>query len=130
MYYNPFHYQVPPSSPVYPIYPIGPYVPPRSYPPVDIKIFESSVKSFQLLMAQGSLLLNRLGDVSFAKNIMSAAQQGNNAEVDRLIKSIGLKIPVITKFTPSGVIFVLSTQTTQAHPSNCCTLTLNMKWGQ
>ncbi|MCM3765118.1 hypothetical protein [Neobacillus niacini] len=129
MYYTP-HYPVLPPSQFYPVYTIGPYVPPRAYPPVDIKIFESSVKSFRLLMAQGSLLLDRLGDISFARRIMTAAQQGNNAEVDRLIKTTGLKIPVITQFTPTGVNFILGTQTTQAHPNNCCTLTINMKWGQ
>jgi hypothetical protein len=130
MYYNTFHYPMAPPSPVYPAYTVYPYIPTRSYPPVDTKIFESSVKSFRLLMAQGSILLDRLGDVSFARRIMSAAQQGNNAEVDRLIKSIGLKIPVATQFTPSGVIFELTTKTTQAQPVNCCTLAINMKWGQ
>jgi len=115
--------------PPYPAYLVN-YPVPRTYPPVDTKIFEDSVKSFRLLMAQGSILLDRLGDVAFARKVMSAAQQGKNAEVDHLIKSIGLKVPVVTKFTPTGVNFILSTQTTQLEPINCCTLTVAMKWGQ
>jgi hypothetical protein len=129
MYYNPFHYPVVPPMPVYPPYTVN-YPIPRMYPPVDTKIFEGSVKSFRLLMAQGSILLDRLGNASFAQKVMNAAQQGKNAEVDQLIKTIGLKVPVITKFTPTGVNFTLTTQATQQQPMNCCTLTVAMKWGQ
>lgn len=129
MFYSHFHYPViPPVSP-YPPYMIN-YPIPRTYPAVDTKIFAGSVKSFRLLMEQGSILLDRLGDVAFAKKIMSAAQQGKNAEVDQLIKSIGLKVPVVTKFNPTGVNFILTTQTTQQQPTSCCTLTVAMKWGQ
>ncbi|MDQ6595900.1 hypothetical protein [Bacillus salipaludis] len=80
-------------------------------------------------MEQGSILLDRLGDPGFARKMMTVAQQGKKAEVDQLIHSIGLKVPVITKFTPSGVIFELSTQATQQAPMSCCTLSVSMKWG-
>ncbi|MFZ7943018.1 MULTISPECIES: hypothetical protein [Bacillaceae] len=129
MYYYPFHYPAVHPMPSYPGYPAA-YPIPRTYPPVDTKIFAGSVKSFRLLMEQGSILLDRLGDLNFSKKLMSEAQQGKNAEVDQMIKSIGLKVPVITKFTPSGVNFILTTEPTQQHPSNCCTLTVAMKWGQ
>lgn len=129
MYYHPYHYPAVQPMPPYPTYMAAvPY--PRTYPPVDTKIFAGSVKSFRLLMVQGSILLDRLGDARFAQNLMSAAQQGKNTEVDQMIKSIGLKVPVITKFTPSGVNFILTTQTTQQNPLSCCTLTVAMKWGQ
>lgn len=81
-------------------------------------------------MAQGSILLDRLGDVQFARKIMSAAQQGKQVEVDQLIKTIGLKVPVITKFTPTGVNFTLATHPAQLVSLNCCTLSITMKWGQ
>ena len=128
MYHNPFHYSVVPHMPVYPIYTVN-YLSPRSYPPVNTKIFEESVKTYRLLMEQGSILLDRLGNAPFAGKVMAAAQQGKNAEVDRLIKTIGLKVPVIVKFTPTGVTFTLSTHGTQHDPINCCTLTIAMKWG-
>ena len=128
MYNNPFQYQVFPPIPVYPLYAMYPQTP-RTYPPVDIKIFSQSVHSFRLLMEQGSILLDRLGDAGFAHKMMAAAQQGKKVEVDSLIKSIGLKVPVITKYTPTGVNFVLTTQTGQTHPVSCCTLTVAMKWG-
>ena len=119
MHYLPFHYPIHPSYPVYP----------RTYPSVDVKMFESSVQSFRLLMVQGNRLLNRLGDPRFAAKLMTAAQQGKQAEVDQLIKSIGLNIPVITRYTPSGVIFELPTPATQQNPISCCTLSIAMKWG-
>lgn len=128
MYYNPFHYPIYPPMPAYPNYLMN-YPISRSYPPVNIKMFESSVKTFRILMEQGSRLLDRLGDVGFAHKMMTLAQQGKKAEVDQLIKSIGLKVPVITKFTPTGVNFVLTTQTNQNTPINCCTLMVSMKWG-
>ncbi|MBM7650801.1 hypothetical protein [Neobacillus cucumis] len=129
MYFNPYHYYpVGPPTPAYPTYTVN-YPVSRTYPSVDTKIFEGSIKSFRLLMEQGSILLDRLGNVSFARKIMSAAQQGKNAEVDQLIKTIGLKVPVVTHFTPTGVNFTLTTQVTQQQPIHCCTLTVAMQWG-
>ncbi|WP_307410411.1 hypothetical protein [Neobacillus ginsengisoli] len=121
-------------------YPFSSYPPPahgyvinqpflRTYPPADVKIFSHSVKSFRFLMEQGSRLLDRLEDERFAKKIMSAAQQGKKAEVDHLIKSIGLKAFIITRFTPTGVIYELSTHPNSSSPVSCCTLTVSMKWG-
>jgi hypothetical protein len=80
-------------------------------------------------MDQGSILLDRLGDLNFARKMMIAAQQGKKAEVDQLINTIGLKVPVETKFTPTGVYFELTTQPNPKYPASCCTLKVFMKWG-
>lgn len=128
MYQHPLHYPAYPPIYYYPPYMLN-YPIPRTYPPVDTKILASSVKSFRLLMAQGDILLDKLGDLAFAQKLMTAAQKGNNAEVDNMIKSIGLKVPVITKFTPTGVNFILSTHSSQNQPLNCCTLTFALRWG-
>jgi lipoate-protein ligase B len=129
MYYNPFHYPAIPPIQVFPAYTLNaPF--PRIYPPVDIHIFEMSVKTFRQLMEQGSILLARLGDGQFARKVMSAAQQGNHLEVDQLIKSIGLRVPVKSAFTPTGVNFTLATHPDQLQSINCCTLTIAMKWGR
>ena len=128
MYYYPYQYPIHPPMPVYP--PQRMFQPvPRSYPPVNIKIFEGSVKSFRLLMDQGSILLDRLGDQEFAGKMMSAAQQGKKAEVDQLINTIGLKVPVATRFTPTGINFQLIAQTDPNKLISCCTLTVHLKWG-
>jgi len=127
MSYNPYHYPAIHQMPTYPANMVN-YPIPRTYPAVDPKIFEGSVKSFHQLMEQASILLNRLRDVAFSRKMMSAAQQGKNAEVDRMIKSIGLRVPVVTKFTPTDVHFILTAPTTPSSPINCCTLTVGMRW--
>lgn len=81
-------------------------------------------------MDQGSILLDRLGDEGFDIKIMTAAQQGKKEEVDTLIKSIGLRVPVTTKYTPSGITFELSAHPEQNNPFSCCMLTVHMKWGK
>lgn len=80
-------------------------------------------------MDQGSILLDRLGDPDFDVKLMSAAQKGNKAEVDILIKSIGLRVPVETKYTPTGVTFELATKPEPGSPMSCCTLSVHLKWG-
>jgi hypothetical protein len=133
MYYYQHSYPVYPPSPGYQGFSAysyqQAYLPYRQYPPVNIEIFSKSIKSFRLLMEQGSILLDRLGDADFDQKIMEAAQQGNKAEVDRLIQSIGLKVPVNTKFSPTGVTFELTANPDPNNPANCCTLSVNMKWG-
>jgi hypothetical protein len=128
MYYYHYPYPPHPQPPVYPSY--NYYHPmPRQYPQVDVNVFSKSIKTYRLLMDQGSILLDRLGDSGFDVKLMSAAQQGNNAEVDKLIKSIGLKVPVGTKYTPTGVTFELKAHTDPNAPINCCTLTVHLQWG-
>ncbi|WP_286230952.1 hypothetical protein [Neobacillus mesonae] len=129
VYYHSYHY---PAYHYFPSYPTNmmTFHPPRTYPPVDTKIFSHSIQSFKLLMQQGSILLDRLGNLQFSKKVMDAAQQGKQDEVNRLIKSIGLKVPVKTTFNPSGVQFELSTNSSPSSPNDCCTLNINMKWGQ
>jgi hypothetical protein len=128
MYY--YHYPYPPypQPPAYPGYYFYPPVT-RQYPQVDVNIFSKSIKSYRLLMDQGSILLDRLGDEDFDVKLMSFAQQGNKTEVEKLIKTIGLKVPVETKYTPTGITFELSANPDPSSPISCCTLTVHMKWG-
>jgi hypothetical protein len=118
----------PPLPPSYSVFPIIQQHPRSPYPKVDTKTFQSSVKSFRYLMEQGSLLLDQLGDSRFAYKVMDAAQQGKKAQVESLIKSSGLKVPVTTKYNPTGIIITLHSQAPQTQ-MNCCTLTISMQWG-
>ncbi|WP_251550969.1 hypothetical protein [Neobacillus muris] len=129
MYYSTSNY---PAMPQVQPYCLPVWGPPlyRTYPPVDISIFQGSIHSFHRLMEQGSILLTHLADPSFSRRIMAAAQQGKQAEVDTLMKSIGLKVPISTRYTPSGVEFTLSAQTAAASPNDCCSLSISLKWGR
>jgi hypothetical protein len=120
-------YPLYPTPPPYFISPTIQYLPRSPYPKVDTKVLQGSVKSFRFLMEQGSLLLDRLEDSNLAYKIMNAAQQGKKVQVENLIKSIGLKVPVTTSYNPSGIIFTLHSHTPQLTPVN--SLTIFMRWG-
>ncbi|PLR90805.1 hypothetical protein CVD19_22505 [Bacillus sp. T33-2] len=111
MYYqNPY-----PQFPVY-----------RQYPSVDVSTFEHSVTAFQHTVIQASTILRKFADPQFASRLMTAAQMGNQQEVDRIIKSIGINTPVTSKYTPTGVLLTIHAQ---AQGSQCCTLTMYLRWG-
>lgn len=98
---------------------------PYQYPPVDITIFSQSVVAFQKIAKDSAKILDKFSEPQFAYQIMSAAQAGNHQEVDRLIKSIGVPSTVITKYTPDGVLLTIHAN---AHDSQCCTLTMYLRW--
>jgi hypothetical protein len=98
----------------------------RQFPDVDPTFFEQSAKSMQMLMKDASLVLNRLADSkTFASKVMSAAQQSNKNEVDKLIKSTGIKSKVETTFNPDGIHLKLSSTVGTAE---CCHLTIALRW--
>jgi GTP-dependent phosphoenolpyruvate carboxykinase len=98
----------------------------RQYQEVDVTQFEQSAKSMQILMREASLVLNKLADSkTFATQVMSAAQQSNMTEVDKLIKSTGIKSKVKTSFNPDGINMKLSSTTGQ---TECCHLTITLRW--
>lgn len=101
----------------------------QQYPPTDQEMFTHSIEEFQILMQQGEILLNRLSDTAFAKEIMEEAQKDQHDKVDELIQTIdGLYVPTSIKYTPSGVIFKLESPAV-SKGENCCTLNMTLKWG-
>lgn len=102
----------------------------NEYPPADPTILSQSVEEYQVLIQQGEILLNKLSNTTYARELMEAAQQGHQAEVDRLIQSIeGLHVPVQTEYTPSGAIFNLQSPAV-SEGAECCTLNITLKWGK
>jgi len=114
MYYNPMYYP-------YPHYHWN-----RQYPSVDTATFLQSVTAFQKISGEAGTILKKLSEQQFAYQLMAAAQAGNQKEVDRLIKSIGTSTPVTTKYTPDGVLLTIHAD---ADGSQCCTLTMYLRWG-
>jgi hypothetical protein len=100
-----------------------------AYPAVDTKIFAKSLKTFTSLMHQGNRLLSHLSNPSFARRLMDAAQQGKQARVEALVKSIGITVPVTTNFSPSGIVFTLHSRETPNPLENCCSLSFAIRWG-
>lgn len=99
----------------------------QQYPPIDESIFIQSVAAFQKITREASTILNRLSNRSFAHQLMTAAQKGNQQEVDRLMKTIRVDSPVATTFTPTGI--EIRIRGSAPGSQQCCTLTMNLKWG-
>jgi len=99
----------------------------RQYIPVDTAIFGHSVSAFQKLALESSTLLKMFADPGFSHTLMKAAQAGNQMKVDSLIKSIGISAPVTVKYNPDGILLTMHAQ---AQGSECCTLTMFLKWGE
>ena len=117
IYYNPYYY--------YPYPPLEMNRQPH-YPSVDINILSHSVKAFQKIASESSIILKKLSEPDFARSLMNAAQMGNQKEVDQLIKSIGVSTPITTTYTPTGVLLTIHAQ---ALNTQCCTMTMFLKWG-
>ncbi|WP_338448054.1 hypothetical protein R4Z09_17615 [Niallia oryzisoli] len=96
------------------------------YPEVDIQQFEKSAQSFQQLIKQADLLINRLArSKEFARELMSAAQKSDDKKVNELIKSTGITIKVKTSFTPDGIRIILDNSKLEGH---CCQLLIALRW--
>ena len=98
----------------------------RPYPQVDPTLFNQSAIAMQMLMKDASLLLNKLAESKeFDSKIMAAAQQSNMKEVEKLIKSTGIKSKVETSFNPDGISLKLSSK---VGSTECCHLTILLRW--
>ncbi|WP_142255378.1 hypothetical protein [Bacillus sinesaloumensis] len=142
MYQHPFVYgrQGPPRTVLYPGYysnitrhsvfpePKSYYQYPyyRKYPEVDSTLFSESATEMRNLMKDASLVLAKLADSKpFAQQVMAAAQSSNDKEVERLLKSTGIKSDIKTKFNPDGINIELSSM---VNGVECCHLTITLRW--
>ncbi|TXK76107.1 hypothetical protein [Paenibacillus sp. N3.4] len=100
---------------------------PRDYPPVNTKILSHSITAYPKLLHDASLVLNKLGNAQIAQQLMANAQNGNQKEVDHIVRSFGLESVVATRYTPSSVQFTINPH---AEGKPCCTLTMSLQWGE
>ncbi|MCA1031660.1 hypothetical protein LCL95_11550 [Bacillus timonensis] len=98
----------------------------RQYPDLDPTLFNQSATAMQKLMKEASLVLNKIAhSKSFAKKVMSAAQQSHLDEVEKLIQSTGVTANVDTSYTPDGINLKLSST---VGSTECCHLTIALRW--
>ncbi|NOV01830.1 hypothetical protein [Paenibacillus planticolens] len=100
----------------------------RDYPAVDTKILSHSLTTSQHLLKDASLVIQKLADPATSHELMKHAQQGNQKEVDRIVRSFGSTSSVATTYSPSSVRFTIDPRTDGGVP--CCEVTLSLKWGQ
>ncbi|MFC4401755.1 hypothetical protein [Gracilibacillus xinjiangensis] len=89
-------------------------------------MFQQSAAAFQKIARESITILEKFTEPEFSQSLMTAAQAGNQKEVDRLIKSIGTSTPVEVKYTPTGLLLTIYAD---AQGTQCCTLSMFLRWG-
>jgi len=122
MSYFPRQYPIAPS-PVY-------YYPPTVYnrlpENVDSTLFNKSAFEMEKLMKDASLILTKIVESKeFGKKVMTAAQESNLKEVERLINSSGIHSVVDTSYSPDGLNLKF---TSNVENTECCKLTVALRW--
>jgi hypothetical protein len=103
------------------------YVPYRSLPPVDTKMFIKSSKCIQNLMTSANTIVDKFASSpQFSVDIMTAAQFSNQKEVEKIIHSLGLKDVPKVSYTPDGLTIQFDTS---ENNFDVCHLSLKIRWG-
>ncbi|WP_301108012.1 hypothetical protein [Sporosarcina sp.] len=96
----------------------------RPYPPIDTKRLQSSAHEYHQLMKQAELVVTQIEQSpQFARDLMQAAQQSNQARVDQLVASIDDSITVETHYNPDGIQLKYRDK-----KGICCVLTIGLAW--
>ncbi len=98
----------------------------RVYPQVDPTLFITSAKHMQIIMKDASILLDRMASSrQFAFDLMTAAQNSEQAKVNQMLKNTGIQTTPKISFNPDGLILNFSSV---AEDLDCCHLTLSLRW--
>jgi len=96
----------------------------RQYPPVTTNVFMDSAASFQSLLQDAGILLDRIShSTAFAQQLMTAAQENKKDAVQRLVRSTGVRHLATTVYNPDSLTVTFN------HPEKgCCQLILRIRW--
>ncbi|KGP72065.1 hypothetical protein [Pontibacillus yanchengensis] len=121
-------------NPVYFI-PYTPYEPIRNvyqpqirptYPEVNTDQLTESAKSFQELMKDAQLVLQKFASShQFSFDVIDAAQKSKDEKVKQLIKSTGIKHPVDIYYNPDSLRLTFRAKQDDIE---CCKLTMALHW--
>lgn len=98
----------------------------RKYPEVNAGFLYQSANETRKLMKEASLVLDKFASSKeFGKKVMTAAQESNTKEVERLVKSIGVTSDIHIDYNPDELKmeFMSHVQNTE-----CCKLTVALRW--
>ncbi|MCG7346017.1 hypothetical protein MHZ92_18040 [Sporosarcina sp. ACRSL] len=134
MYYSsfPYGFTYPQQAfiPVQPGYIAMPTPAPQNrgtqFPPVNIRKFDVSAHRFKEVMDQANRFIGALiASDDFARRLMDAAQQSNQREVERLVRSTGVTIKYQINYTPDGLRIDFTNRDAE---HSCCTLRMALNW--
>lgn len=92
----------------------------------DPTMFMNSARQTKNLLRDGQLILDKIANSKpFSLEIMRAAQSSNNAKVEELLKSTGIKQKPQIKYSPDGLTVTLINEQNNI---DCCHLILKIRW--
>ncbi|MBT2638115.1 MULTISPECIES: hypothetical protein [unclassified Bacillus (in: firmicutes)] len=98
----------------------------RPYPEVNATLFKTSAKKAISLMEDANLVMTKItSSTSFSSDLMAAAQQSQQNEVERLIHSTGIKKKPKIKFNPDGLTMNF---VDYAGDKECCHIITQLRW--
>ena len=98
----------------------------RPFPPVDPTVFQESANKELALLNDVRVVLEKISTSSqYSADIMKAAQESNQTQIEKLVRSSGVKkIPAIT-YTPDGLRIKFTDST---NGMECCHLAVKLRW--
>lgn len=98
----------------------------RPYPEVNPSLFKSSAQKAIALMQDANLVMSKItSSTSFSRDLMSAAQESNQKEVERLIQSTGIKKKPKITYNPDGITMNF---TDFVGDRECCHIITELRW--
>lgn len=98
----------------------------RPYPDVDTSLFIKSAAKALSLMDDAKLVMDKIKtSQSFSKDLMLAAQQSKQTEVERLVRSAGIKRKPNITYNPDGITIDFQED---FEGKDCCHIILKLRW--
>lgn len=99
---------------------------PSPYPAVNPNLLYESARESRKLMAEASVVLDKLAtSIEFDSQLMAAAQRSDDQEVDRLIRSLGITSDVDATYNPDGLRLEFKSSVAD---QECCRLLVALRW--
>jgi hypothetical protein len=98
----------------------------RPFPEVSATLFKTSALKSIALMKDANIVMSQItSSSSFSKDLMSAAQQSNTKEVERMIRATGIKRMPKIDYNPDGITMNF---TDYAGEKECCHIITQLRW--
>lgn len=98
----------------------------RPFPEVSSTLFKTSALKSIALMKDANIVMSKItSSSSFSKDLMSAAQQSNTKEVERMIRATGIKRMPKIDYDPDGITMIF---TDYAGEKECCHIITQLRW--
>ena len=101
----------------------------NNLPQINTDTFVESAREINSLLREAVLLSNQIIQTNLGKKLMEAGQKSDTAELQRLLREIGITQDVKITYTPHSVSFT-STPVTSGPGGLKTTLTMKLIWNE